>query len=651
MGNILKKTWILVLCLCLTSSAARRAKQSETSPSEISSSRAWYVLRQMNAGPLLLGLPQRLGKVIESSKRDDFVWTGTEQGGSLKLNIAVEGDVNGEIFIGLFKDPDWSSGPVQVRNFPGPGEYVIENLPAGRFQIGAMIGSLPVPTALGVQQTWPEPVEIARDKTHSVKILLSCDFQRRALLWYDIVSKDFIVVRSDEDTENILQGRVTGPGGQSVAFATVQIREYNPGARSIKAPDRGTNEQGYYECDGINWPYTVGVLRYKLMPSLLGYCYQYLFYNRVFEKCETVDLQFDNYPVGNATVKGQVLDQKGNPLKEFFIDVTTKMNWEVRKNPDGRFYPMTGYRVPFISEDGSFKLNNLPEGDLTVQVIPFDIRKYEMNRGEQVSLQAGKTTTVNLEVISKNVLYGRVLFRDGSPAVIKPAPWPGAKTSVLMPMGSRARGIAEVDDDGYFAVNLSDTEIELLESRESHLIINVPTSEEHRSKSMGDFPFEKLATVKNEAEILTIERPDGKPLLLTGKSLPGFEGIDIEFDAGQAKGKMILVCFFDMEQRPSRNCLLQLADQADQLKEREIIITAIHAAKVEHAKLNEWIKENKITFTIGTIEGEEEQIRFDWGVESLPWLILTDKGHVVRAAGFLINDLNQKIGEIADAEH
>jgi hypothetical protein len=646
----MRRTCVLVLYLCLAPAAARRARQPEKPQSAVSSSRAWYVLRQMNAGPLLLGLPPRLGKVIESSKRDDFVWTGTGQGGSLKLDIAVEDDVAGEIFIGLFKDPDWSSEPVQVRSFPGPGTYLIENLPAGRFQIGAMIGSLPVPTALGVQQSWPEPVEIARDKTHSVKILVSGDFQRRALLWYDIVSKDFVVVRSDMDTENILQGRVTGPSGRSVAFATVQVREYNPGARSIKAPDRGTNEQGYYKFDGINWPYTVGVLRYKLMPSVLGYCHQYLFYNRVFEKCETVDFQFDNYPEGNATVKGQVLDQKGNPLKEFFIDVTTKMDWEVRKNPDGKFYPMTGYRVPFISKDGSFKLDSLPDGDFTVRVIPFNIRKYEMNRGEQVKLQAGKTTTVNLEVISKNVLYGRVLFRDGSPAVIKPAPWPGAETRILLPMGSRARGIAEVGDEGYFAVSLSDREIELLQSGGSRLVINVPTSEEHRSKSMGDFPFEKLAAVKNEAGILTIERPDRKPLSLTGKPLPGFEGIDIEFDAGQASGKMILVCFFDMEQRPSRNCVVQLAGQAEQLEEKGVIVVTVQASKVGQKTLNEWVKDNSIRLPVGIIKGDEKETRISWGVESLPWLILTDSAHVIRSAGFRIDDLKQKVGEIANVE-
>ncbi|HCO96900.1 MAG TPA: hypothetical protein DIU00_23680 [Phycisphaerales bacterium] len=641
----MKKRCFLVLCLCVIHAGPGRTAESEKPQSELLSSRGWYVLRQFNAGPLLLGLTQRLGKVIESSQRDDVIWNGIEQGGSLNLNIVVEGDVTGEIFIGFFKDPHWSSEPDQVRSFPGPGDYLVENLPDGKFQIGAMIGSPPAANALGVQQNWPEPVEIEKGKTHSVKVLVSRDFQLRASGWYNkTVSKDFIGDWEDIDTDNPLQGRVTGPGGQAVAFAMVQIREYKPGARSIKAPNRGTNENGCYKCDGISWPYTVGVLRYKLLPSTLGCCHQFLFYNRVFEKCETVDFQFENYPVGNATVGGHVLDDKGSPLKKFFVDIRTKMDWEARKNPDGKFYSMTGYRVPCLSEDGSYEVDSLPEGDVTIRVIPFNNRMYEMHRGQDIRLQAGKATIMNLKVVSKNVLYGRVLFRDGSPAVVKPTPWPGATTSILLPMGmGRARGVAEVDDEGYFALYLSDREVETLESGSGWLIINVPTSEERRRKSMGDFPFEKLSADKDKAGILKIGRPNIKPLVSVGKPLPVFEGIDIEFDTGQVKDRMILVCFFDMDQRPSQNCMMQLANQADRLKEKGISIVAIHAAKVERTQLDEWIRENEVAFPVGMIPEQEEQVRFDWGAKSLPWLILTNKQHIVTAEGFVKNELDNKI--------
>ena len=41
--------------------------------------------------------------------------------------------------------------------------------------------------------------------------------------------------------------------------------------------------------------------------------------------------------------------------------------------------------------------------------------------------------------------------------------------------------------------------------------------------------------------------------------------------------------------------------------------------------------------------GSAEQIRFNWGVKSLPWLILTDKNHIVTAEGFNIAELNEKV--------
>lgn len=634
----------ILLSLCIIFTAFMQVTKSGTTRPEVLDSRAWYVLRQWNAGPLLLGMPQRLGKVIESVPRHDSIWTGIEQGGSLKLKIEVEGDVTEEIFVGLFQYPDWSSEPVQIRSFPKAGEYIINNLPSGLFHIGAMIGALPVTTALGVQQMWPESIEIERGKINSAKVLVSPDFQRRASGWYNQdVSKDFIGDWKDMDTDNLLQGRVTGPDGQPVAFATVQIREYKPGAGSIKAPNRGTNEQGYYKYDGINWPYTIGVLRYQSMPFVHGYRHQYLFYNHVFEGSETVKFQFENPPEGNATVKGYVKDQRGNPLEEFFITISTKINWDVRKNPDGKFYSSTGYRMPFISQDGSFKLNNLPAEDVNVRVVPFDIQKYDMNRGKQVQLEADKTTTINLEVVSKNILHGRVLFRDGSPAVIKPTPWPGAKTSIMLSMGFRARGLTEVDDEGYFSAYLSDREVEMLKSGKSRLIINVPTSEERRNKNMGDFPFEKLAIDKEKARTLKIDYPDKRLRSLTGKSIPGFEGIDIAFDIEQARNKMILICFFDMEQRPSRNCLMRLVHQAESLKEKGILISAIHATKVQQTQLKGWIKENKITFPTGIITGQEEQVRFNWGVKSLPWLILTNKKHQIISSGFSLTELDDKI--------
>ncbi|NQT01131.1 MAG: redoxin domain-containing protein [Planctomycetes bacterium] len=129
------------------------------------------------------------------------------------------------------------------------------------------------------------------------------------------------------------------------------------------------------------------------------------------------------------------------------------------------------------------------------------------------------------------------------------------------------------------------------------------------------------------------------------KRLRQFADIDIEFDIDQARGKMILVCFWDMNQRPSRNCITQLAKLAKKLKDKSVTVVAVQASKVEQAKLDEWIQTNDIAFPVGMIEGDEENTRFTWGVRSLPWLILTDKKRIVRAEGFGIEQLDEKLTE------
>jgi len=140
---------------------------------------------------------------------------------------------------------------------------------------------------------------------------------------------------------------------------------------------------------------------------------------------------------------------------------------------------------------------------------------------------------------------------------------------------------------------------------------------------------------------------DFKPTI-PAKHLQKFADIDIEFDMEQAQDKIMLVCFFDTNQRPSRNCILQLSKKAQELNAKDIVVVAIQASKLDKKKLNDWVKDNSIPFSVGLIQADEEKIRFNWGVRSLPWLILTDKEHVVEAEGFNVNELDGKIKAITE---
>ncbi len=142
-----------------------------------------------------------------------------------------------------------------------------------------------------------------------------------------------------------------------------------------------------------------------------------------------------------------------------------------------------------------------------------------------------------------------------------------------------------------------------------------------------------------------------RPPSLVGRPLPELKNVKIDLSPSDTEGKMILVCFWDMEQRPSRYCVNQLAKQAEQLKQKGITVVAVHASKVDENELSEWVKNYKIPFPVGMVQGDVEKIRFTWGVRSLPWLILTDLQHIVWAEGFALTEIDEKISAIAQKQN
>jgi len=138
-----------------------------------------------------------------------------------------------------------------------------------------------------------------------------------------------------------------------------------------------------------------------------------------------------------------------------------------------------------------------------------------------------------------------------------------------------------------------------------------------------------------------------RPIINT--PLPSLDGIEIDLAGQETKDRILLVCFFDMNQRPARHCVLQLAQQARQLQERGVQIIAIQASKTDPNDLATWTAEQKIPFPTGRIADHIEHTRATWGVRSLPWLILTDARHIVRAEGLTVTELRSRVSQIQEA--
>ncbi len=135
-------------------------------------------------------------------------------------------------------------------------------------------------------------------------------------------------------------------------------------------------------------------------------------------------------------------------------------------------------------------------------------------------------------------------------------------------------------------------------------------------------------------------KPD--PPDLVGKALPESADISAGMPGKNNDGK-VLVCFWDMQQRPSRHCMKSLAQKADNLAHKGVTVLCVHASEIEEEALAEWMRNYNIPFAAKKINRDAEKTRFAWGVKSLPWLILADQEHIVEANGFSLAELEEKI--------
>ncbi len=242
--------------------------------------------------------------------------------------------------------------------------------------------------------------------------------------------------------------------------------------------------------------------------------------------------------------------------------------------------------------------------------------------------------------------YGRILFEDGTPPVVDPAPWPGAEIWVSFPFVGRV----QLDAEGYFKVLLTKEQLEKLKADKPHENIYVPDYVKTRTfGARAVYPAGLLSPDKTTAGVVKIPRPQApKQELATagsrvGKPIPGFEHIRFEeFQPEQAKDKSLLICFWDLEERPSRQCMQTLARQKDDLLKKNTIVLAIHCGTQNEAA-RDWLRKNGISVAFGMMDGDPHDVLLAWGARGTPWLILTDQRHVVTKEGFSLEQLEKWI--------
>jgi hypothetical protein len=134
---------------------------------------------------------------------------------------------------------------------------------------------------------------------------------------------------------------------------------------------------------------------------------------------------------------------------------------------------------------------------------------------------------------------------------------------------------------------------------------------------------------------------------LKGKPLPDLAAVELGGDTAPA-GKPVLLCLFDIEQRPSRRFVKLLAEQHDALRQKGLTVLGLQATVATVDSFKEWKDGNPVPFPVGRLAEKADKTKWASEVESLPWLILTDGNRRVTAEGFAIEELDAKLKGFQD---
>jgi hypothetical protein len=321
----------------------------------------------------------------------------------------------------------------------------------------------------------------------------------------------------------VVQGRVTGSGGEPIANAAVEIEGMRKEGEILPvfSARAQTDGQGYYRCCQIDGPYHVSFSYQDNLPSTPVYRYRTAWLPKPFEGSQTIDFQSPPLPTGTARLTGQVTDQYDRPLGEFVaVDLRKQRNKEEALQGQLKI----SYHLLLGPDDPAFEFDNLPAGPYQLSAI--SAKEHIDHYSEPLTLVEGQTSTVTAKLTKKEpkktTFYGRVLYEDGKPAMLELPPWPGSsvRVSIWPPTWGNA-GPFNVDSEGYFAAELEEDDWERFRSGDGELRIYHPSYEKRGSNSpVGTFAHELLARDKSSAGTVKIKRPMSRPSSLQGKPLP-----------------------------------------------------------------------------------------------------------------------------------
>jgi protocatechuate 3,4-dioxygenase beta subunit len=327
----------------------------------------------------------------------------------------------------------------------------------------------------------------------------------------------------------------------------------------------------------------------------------------------TLDLRLEP----GLVVAGRVEDVNGKPLSNATVRVYL---WSGNSGFQFDDKPIRA------DTQGRFEITAMPPG-----------RKYSLDAtakgygsANQSIQENADTNRVELEPcvlrVADRKLAGEVVDTDEKPV---------ARASVYMYGQGQPNGSVRTDDKGRFKFD---------EVCEGSVQVSASSQRAYgntRAEAGDTNVVIRLGVNQSSSVSETPKRPS-----LKGKPLPDLAAVELGGDAAPA-GRPLLLCLFDIEQRPSRRFVKQLADQNDALRQKGLTVLGLQAAVTTAGSFKEWKDGNPVPFPVGRVADKTDKTKWASEVESLPWLILTDGDRRVTAEGFPLNELEAKLKGLA----
>jgi protocatechuate 3,4-dioxygenase beta subunit len=311
------------------------------------------------------------------------------------------------------------------------------------------------------------------------------------------------------------------------------------------------------------------------------------------------------------SVSGRVLDAKGKPIGHAMVDLwlgISRRNYACPRNLK-------------VNPEGRYEIATLPSA------FPYSMSATAEGYGESFIRFHGAEASDGWVKLKPIVLARANCSLSGTVVDVKNRPLAGVR--VECDEDGQPNRTAKTNDQGKFTIdNICAGPIDVW-------IRGIWAKGRVEAKS-GDRDIVIVARKRDSGEGGS---PGKSESLLTGKALPAMHALGFAVPIEHIKDRKLLLCFIDMQQRPSRNLLQQLAKEANTLGERSIAVVLIQTTTTDKNAQSLWLKEHHIPFTCYTLAGDVDKKRLKWGVTSQPWLILTDKSHIVQAEGFGIEKL------------